>query len=118
MKAGGMTRACYPKRSGSNGSHCPMRRKRFARIGTLLAATFLLTTSVAGAQARAHETTPSRRDSPNLLFILTDQQRRDTMKAYGNGRIKTPNLDKLASQSCVFERSYVTQPVCSPSRAS
>lgn len=55
---------------------------------------------------------------PNLLFILTDQQRRDTLGAYGNRRINTPNLDALAKKSVLFENAYVTQPICSPSRAS
>src|SRR5437870_2381634 len=55
---------------------------------------------------------------PNLIFIFTDQQRADTMKAYGNAKIKTPNLDALAERSFVFESCYVTQPLCSPSRAS
>ncbi len=54
----------------------------------------------------------------NLLFLFTDEQRADTMAAYGNRRIHTPNLDRLADQSTVFERAYVTQPVCTPSRAS
>jgi arylsulfatase A-like enzyme len=55
---------------------------------------------------------------PNLLFLFTDEQRADTMDAYGNARIQTPNLNRLASQSTVFERAYVTQPVCTPSRSS
>jgi arylsulfatase A-like enzyme len=55
---------------------------------------------------------------PNLLFIFTDEQRYDTMAAYGNRRIETPNLDRLAAESVVFERAYVTQPVCTPSRSS
>jgi len=55
---------------------------------------------------------------PNLLFIFTDEQRADTMAAYGNHRIETPNLNRLASQSTIFERAYVTQPVCTPSRSS
>lgn len=54
----------------------------------------------------------------NLLFIFTDEQRQDTMAAYGNSRIVAPNLDRLAGESVVFERAYVTQPVCTPSRAS
>ena len=57
-------------------------------------------------------------DRPNLLFILTDQQRRDSMACYGNSWIRTPNLDALAQQSFVFENAYVTQPVCTPARAS
>ena len=54
----------------------------------------------------------------NLLFILTDQQRRDTMRCYGNDWIDTPNLDALAESSFVFENAYVTQPVCTPARGS
>jgi len=55
---------------------------------------------------------------PNLLFLFTDEQRQDTMRAYGNMQIETPNLDALAAQSTVFDRAYITQPVCTPSRAS
>jgi len=40
------------------------------------------------------------------------------MAAYGNERIETPNLNRLAAESVVFERAYVTQPVCTPSRSS
>jgi len=55
---------------------------------------------------------------PNLLFIWTDEQQYFTMKAYGNEVIQTPNLDRLAGESFVFEKAYVTQPVCTPDRAS
>lgn len=54
---------------------------------------------------------------PNLLFLWTDEQRADTMAVYGNKAIKTPCLNKLASESAVFEHAYVSQPVCTPSRA-
>lgn len=54
---------------------------------------------------------------PNLLFIFTDQQRADTMRCYGNDYIDTPHLNALADKSFVFENAYVSQPVCSPSRA-
>lgn len=55
---------------------------------------------------------------PNLLFLLTDQQRYDTLACYGNAVIQTPNLNRLADESLVFERAYVTQPVCTPSGSS
>ena len=55
---------------------------------------------------------------PNVLFILTDQQRRDTMRCYGNEWIETPNLDSIADSGFVFENAYVTQPVCTPARGS
>ena len=55
---------------------------------------------------------------PNVLLIITDQQSYDTLGAYGNNQIQTPNLDSLAEQSYIFDNAYVTQPVCTPSRAS
>ncbi len=55
---------------------------------------------------------------PNLLFIYTDEQRFDTLAAYGNEQIEMPNLNRLAESSCVFDRAYITQPVCTPSRSS
>ncbi len=60
---------------------------------------------------------PSKK-KPNLLFIWTDQQRADTMAVYGNKKIKTPNLNRLAEQCFVFQKAYVTQPVSTPSRSS
>jgi arylsulfatase A-like enzyme len=54
---------------------------------------------------------------PNLLFICSDQQRTDTIGAYGNDWIETPALNELANKSFVFENAYVTQPVCSPARS-
>jgi arylsulfatase len=55
---------------------------------------------------------------PNLVLFLPDQQRVDTLACYGNAKVHAPNLNKLAADSVVFQRAYVTQPVCSPSRAS
>ena len=55
---------------------------------------------------------------PNILFVLTDQQRQDSMACYGNDWIETPNLNTIADHGFVFENAYVTQPVCTPSRAS
>lgn len=54
----------------------------------------------------------------NLVIFLPDQQRADTLACYGNGKVHAPNLNKLASESVIFNRAYVTQPVCSPSRGS
>lgn len=55
---------------------------------------------------------------PNLVFILPDRQRRDTLACYGNDWIQAPHLNALAQDSLVFDNCYVTQPVCCPSRAS
>lgn len=54
---------------------------------------------------------------PNLLFIMTDQQRFDAMSCAGNGVIKTPNMDRLAREGVMFTNAYVANPVCVPSRS-
>lgn len=55
---------------------------------------------------------------PNIIFILTDDQRWDAMGAMGNSIIKTPNMDKLANGGILFQNSYVTTSICCVSRAS
>ncbi len=72
---------------------------------------------MSAVSAKAFSADP-KRQKPNLLFLWTDEQRADTMAAYGNTKIHAPNLNQLAKQSVVFERAYVTQPVCTPSRSS
>ena len=54
----------------------------------------------------------------NLVFIMSDQQRRDSMGCYGSDWVETPHLDALADSGYLFENAYVTQPVCTPARAS
>jgi arylsulfatase A-like enzyme len=55
---------------------------------------------------------------PNLVLFLPDQQRADTLACYGGVKVHAPHLNKLASESVIFERTYVTHPVCTPSRSS
>ena len=54
---------------------------------------------------------------PNILLILTDQQRTDSLGCYGGTRVATPRIDALAREGVVFDRCYVNNPVCTPSRA-
>jgi arylsulfatase len=53
---------------------------------------------------------------PNVLFIMTDQQRFDTIAALGNSTIYTPNLDRLAHRGVAFTNTYSPCPVCVPAR--
>ena len=55
--------------------------------------------------------------TPNLLLIVTDQQARSTLAAYGNDLIQVPRMNELAERSTVFHRAYCAQPVCGPARA-
>lgn len=53
---------------------------------------------------------------PNVLFVMTDQQRADTIAALGNQHIYTPNLDRLVRRGASFVNAYSTCPVCVPAR--
>lgn len=57
-------------------------------------------------------------DRPNVLVILTDDHRHDAMSCAGHPFLKTPNLDRLASEGARFINTFVTTSLCSPSRAS
>src|SRR4051812_22663585 len=54
---------------------------------------------------------------PNVIFILTDNQGAWTLGCYGNNDIKTPNIDRLASEGTRFAHAFANNPVCSPNRA-
>jgi len=55
---------------------------------------------------------------PNIIFILTDDQRWDALGFAGNEIIQTPYMDELASKGLFFENAFVTTPICAASRAS
>jgi arylsulfatase A-like enzyme len=54
----------------------------------------------------------------NILFVMTDQQRVDTLGAYGNTFASTPHLDALATSGMRFDRCYTPTALCTPARAS
>ncbi len=60
----------------------------------------------------------SKGDKPNLLFIMTDQQRSDALCIAGNTVLETPNLDRLAKQGAYFKNAYSPCAVCCPARSS
>ncbi len=88
-------------------SHSMKRRKFLKTLGTSSLIMTVQGCSLLGV----------KKNKPSLLFIWTDEQRADTMAAYGNTKIKTPNLNKLCRESIVFKKAYVSQPVCTPSRS-
>ena len=70
------------------------------------------------AAGRAFAQPEPPRAAPNVLFVMTDDQRRDAMGAYGNPVLKTPNMDRLAAEGVLFDLAFVTNSLCAPSRAS
>ena len=83
--------------------------------GALTRRTFLAGTAAFAAAPLV--ATENRKEKPNVLLLWTDEQRADTMAAYGNRKIHAPSLNRLASESVVFRNAYVSQPVCTPSRS-
>ncbi len=55
---------------------------------------------------------------PNIILIMTDQQRFDTIRALGFPYMDTPTLDRLVGEGVSFDECFVTAPSCAPSRAS
>ncbi len=67
-----------------------------------------------GAAAGLARAQPRR---PNVLFLLSDDQRHDTIRTLGNPVIRTPHLDRLARTGTAFTHCFVANPICTPSRA-
>jgi arylsulfatase A-like enzyme len=75
----------------------------------LLSITFILSLGFPGF---------AQENRPNIIFILTDDQRWDALGFAGNDLIHTPEMDRLASEGIFFENAFVTTPICAASRAS
>jgi arylsulfatase A-like enzyme len=69
-----------------------------------------------GAAPEAPRAAEAKR--PNLVFILTDDQRNDTLGCAGHPIVKTPHIDRLAREGVRFENMFVTTSICAASRAS
>ena len=63
-------------------------------------------------------TVSTEEERPNIIFILTDDQRFDALGYQGNKLIDTPEMDKLAASGTYFKNALVTTPICAASRAS
>ncbi len=89
-------------------------RRRFLKIAGLGAALPLAT----GMSGFGQNETPASKVRPNVVFILTDDQRYDAMGCAGHPWLKTPNMDRLAKEGVLFKNAFVTTSLCSPSRGS
>lgn len=54
---------------------------------------------------------------PNIVFILADDHASKAISCYGAGINHTPNIDRLATEGMLFRHCYVTNSICTPSRA-
>ena len=90
-------------------------RRDFLRTGLAAGAASVVSGRLSVAQGSKNGSTKSQ---PNILFLLTDDQRFDDLGCMGNKIIQTPNLDKLAADGVIFDNAFVTTAICCSSRAS
>ena len=83
------------------------------KSGILIIGMLFLLKPVIAQKNKADEST-----RPNIIFILTDDQRWDALGYAGNDIIQTPEMDKLAEEGVYFKNAIVTTPICAASRAS
>jgi len=88
-----------------------LSRRKFIRTVALGSVSLALATRLRAQPAKLPR-------KPNLLVFLPDQLRADTIVGENASSVHAPNLHRLASESVVFERAYVTHPICAPSRSS
>ena len=84
------------------------------RTLSAIAACLLLCATGLGIPGRLAAAEPAR---PNILLLVSDDQRPDTIAALGNRDIHTPNLDRLVREGVAFTRAVCANPICTPSRA-
>lgn len=83
-----------------------------------LIALLLLAVSQGDGRFSTSEAQSKSSDSrPNIVFIMSDDHAAHAISAYGSKLIKTPNIDRLANEGMKFENCFVTNSICTPSRA-
>lgn len=78
----------------------------------------LATSLFAQDPAQKPDAAVQQKKRPNVLFILTDDQRYDALSCMGHPHLKTPHVDRLAGEGLLFKNHFCTTSLCSPSRAS
>lgn len=87
-------------------------------IYSFTAAVLLTISSIKAQHTVSNGTIINQHKRPNILIIMTDQHSATMLSCTGNKWLKTPSLDALSSVGIRFEKAYVTNPVCMPSRFS
>jgi arylsulfatase A-like enzyme len=84
-------------------------------LGAACASLFACQGNRAAAPDNAGEPVAGQR--PNIVFIMTDDHAYQAISAYGSVLNETPNIDRIAREGMRFDRAYVSNSICSPSRA-
>lgn len=84
---------------------------RYVRSFNLMKSLFYLPLLLLGCIALVHA------ERPNILYIMTDDHAAQAVSAYGSKLNQTPNLDRIAKEGMLFRNCFVTNSICTPSRA-
>ena len=88
------------------------------RVREIIMATLGLLPVAANAASPSTEGTEEQQRRPNIIFIMCDDMGYGDLGCYGQQRIETPNLDRMAQEGMRFTQAYAGSPVSAPSRAS
>ena len=88
--------------------------RKIPLLSLLLFSAIVISTSLALGNSGASNSIAI--DRPNIIFILIDDMGYGDLSAFGNKKIKTPHIDRLAKEGIKFTNFYVGAPICSPSR--
>lgn len=96
------------------------KQVKATRIGWVVGACLMVTTTLVFSQegSKTEITHLNVDEKPNVIVVLTDQLRAQALGSYGNGTVRTPNIDKFASEGYQYNIAISNSPVCVPARSS
>jgi arylsulfatase A-like enzyme len=92
------------------------RSRKHRLIATVVTLVILLCATVVSAAGHPNPGRPNA-GRPNIVFIFSDDHATSAVSAYGSTLVQTPNIDRIANNGVRFDRAYVGNAICGPSRA-
>lgn len=87
-----------------------MKIERFCKL-------FLTLMLILLVGCKNEEKEETNKQPPNIVFIMSDDHAYQAISAYGHGLNNTPNIDRIANEGAIFQKGFVTNSICAPSRA-
>src|SRR5215831_12534435 len=109
-----MTRQC-PRSTARRRTKAGCKQKTIMKKIAFYSMLFSIVALAASPHSATQNRLPAKR--PNIVFIMSDDHAAQAISAYGSRLIKTPNIDRLAKEGMKFENCFVTNSICTPSRA-
>lgn len=78
---------------------------------------FLIIVTISCKNDKKQNTLSKNNKQPNIIFIMSDDHAYQAISAYGHHLNHTPNIDRIAKEGALFNKGFVTNSICAPSRA-